>query len=50
MVVIWSASEVWKAESNVYPPSAFEPGTFGKETEPPNHYALLHNSFRMLFM
>ena len=35
MVLIWSTSEVWKAESNFYPPSGCELGTSGKETEPP---------------
>ena len=51
MVLIWSTSEVWKAESNLYPPSGCELGTSGKETEPPQTTTrLLHNSFRMLFM
>ena len=38
LVLIWSTSERWRAESSLEPPSTFEPGTPGLGIHCPNHW------------
>ena len=38
LVLIWSTSERWRAESSLEPPSSFEPGTPGLGIQCPNHW------------
>ena len=42
LVLIWSSSEGWKAESTVEPPSGFEHGTLGLGIQRLNVRSLLH--------
>ena len=42
LVLIWSTSEGWKAESTVEPPSGFEHGTLGLGIQRLNIRSLLH--------
>ena len=40
LILIWSTSQGWKAESTLEPPSGFEPGNAGLGIQYSNHKAI----------